>query len=272
MLHSRYGKLLVLACLLVAGMFIAAMRDDATGDAQSSTATTVVRTILTPFQSVVHSIRCCGHNTKLSMRTRGHLMRENKNLREEVVALSSENAQLREEHAENIRLQSLLELKKSYPTELLMTRIIALGASQWHQTCTIDRGWRDGVHKTDPIITQRRGVVGQVIDVGAGVSQVLLLTDQSCGVGAIVERSRATGICQGQTAGLCMNYIDKDADVRVGDLVVTSGIGQVYPKGLLLGRVMKVRNTNVLKSADIRPSVEFYKLEEAAVIIRKPEQ
>jgi rod shape-determining protein MreC len=271
MLHSRYGKLVVLVCLLVAGMVIAAQHNDAPDNTQPSTAAAIIRTVLSPFQSVVHSIRRCGYNTKLSMRTRGHLMRENKNLRQEVLTLSKENARLRGDHAENVRLRSLLEFKKSYPTELLTTQIIALGASQWHQTCTIDRGWRDGVRKTDPIVTPR-GVVGQVIDVGAGVSQVLLLTDPSCGVGAVLQRSGASGICQGQTADLCMNYINKDADVQVGDLVVTSGIGQVYPKDLVLGRVMKVRSTGVLKSADIRPSVEFDKLVEAAVIIHRPEQ
>jgi rod shape-determining protein MreC len=273
MLHSRFGKLLVLVCLLVAGMIIASQHNDAPGSGQSSTTARIVRTILSPFQSVTHSIGRSARDVKLNMRTRGRLMDENKNLRAETRALTKVNARLWEEHSENIRLRQLLELKNSYPSHLVATQIIARGASRWHDTCTIDRGWRDGVHKTDPVITPR-GVVGQVIDAGATVSQVILLTDQTCGVGAVVQRpeSRATGICQGQQTGdLSMNYIDKDADIRVGDIIVTSGIGQIYPKGLRLGRVIKIHRTAVLKSADIRPSVEFDKLEEAAVIIHKPE-
>jgi rod shape-determining protein MreC len=221
----------------------------------------------------MRGIQRSGHGAKERMRTRGQLMRENKTLRDEVLNMSRENARLREEHAENARLRSMLDFRTAWPTKLLMAQVIAKGASQWHDTCSIDRGWRNGVAKSDPVVTPR-GVVGQVIDVGPDVSQVLLLTDQSCGVGAIVQRSRVTGICQGQQTGsLSMDYVDKEADIKVGDLIVTSGIGRIYPKGLQLGRVTKIHNTSgYMKSADVRPSVEFDKLEEAAVVIRKSEQ
>ncbi|MDO8585978.1 MAG: rod shape-determining protein MreC [Armatimonadota bacterium] len=271
-MRSRYGRLIVLVLLLALGMLIAALHNRAVEDNRPSIVATTVRAVLSPFQSAVHSVVKTGHNAKRSVRGRSRVMRENDNLRIELKQLTKENARLREEHAENIRLRKLLEFKKSYPTQLLTAQVIAMRPSQWHNTCTIDRGWRDGVRKTDPVITAR-GVVGQVIDVGSNVSQVLLLTDQASGLGAIVERSRVTGICQGQQARtLVLNYLDKDADVKKDDLVVTSGIGQVYPKGLRLGRVVKLRGAGgYMKSAEIRPSVQFDQLEEVAVIVRKAE-
>jgi rod shape-determining protein MreC len=271
MLNSRYSRFVVLACLLALGMFLAALQNRAAGTDRPSTASTIIRTVLSPFQSAIHAMEQGAHGVRLGLRTRRQALRENTNLRKEVLALAQENAKLRGERAENERLRSLLEFKNNPPGKVLMARVIARGSSQWHDTCTIDRGWRDGVKKTDPVVTPR-GVVGQVIDVSPGVSQVLLLTDESCGVGAVLQRSRAAGICEGQQTGsLSMNYLNKDADVQVGDLVVTSGIGQVYPKDLDLGRVMKIHSTSgFMKSAEIRPSVEFDKLEEAAVIIREP--
>jgi len=272
-MRSRYGRLIVLALLLALGMLIAAWHNRSTEAGGSSVVATTVRAVLSPFQSAVHAIGRTGHNIRTALRPSRNVIGENHTLRAEVKQLSRENARLREEHAENVRLRELLELKQGYPTELLMAQVIAVGASQWHNTCTIDRGWRDGVRKTSTVVTPR-GVVGQVIDVGASVSQALLLTDESSGVGALVQRSRVTGICQGQQTGyLTLNYLDKDADAKVADLVVTSGAGEVYPKGLLLGRVVRIRGAGgYVKSADIRPSVQFDQLEEVAVIVRKAEQ
>lgn len=264
--------MVVLCCLLALGALIAALQKEPQPTTSSPTGI-VIRAILSPFQAAIHGVQSAGRSIKRNSRARHRVMRENDRLRKEVIFLTKESARLRGEHAENIRVKELLGFKETYPKKLIPSRIIGRGASQWAETCTIDRGWRHGVAKGDPLITPR-GVAGQVIDVGAGVSQALLLTDQSSGVGALVQRSRVTGICQGQQTGsLCMNYLSKDADIKVGDLIVTSGIGGMFPKDLVLGRVTKIRGASgFMKSADVRPSVEFDKLEEAFVVVRKREQ
>jgi rod shape-determining protein MreC len=273
MLHLRNGRFLILVGLLAVGMLLAALHQQADRRGQTFFVDSAIRTVLSPLQSAVHAVVGVGSGIEGSLRTRSRLQSENKRLRGEVLRLHAETAKLREEHAENLRLRSSLQFKKSYPGRLLSAQIIGRGASRWHQTITIDRGWRDGVHRADPVTTPR-GLVGQVMDLSAGVSQVLLLTDQSSGVGAVVQRSRVAGVCQGQhTSYLIMNYMDKDADIKVGDLIVSSGAGGIYPKGLPIGRVERVSRTGgFLKTAEIRPSVEAERLEEAFVIVGEENQ
>ncbi|MDO8683274.1 MAG: rod shape-determining protein MreC [Armatimonadota bacterium] len=258
-----------MACLLALGIFLAAAHNRAVEQNQSSAAEKVIRTILSPFQSAIHAVRGAGSGVSESMRTRGRLLRENKALRGKVSRLYMENARLREERKENQRLRIGLEFKKNYPMRLLSAQVIARGASRLHETCTIDRGSDDGVWQAYAVITPQ-GLVGQVLTSDAGVAEVLLLTDQSSGVGAIAQRSRVNGICQGQHTGyLVMNYLDKNADVKAGDMVVTSGVGKVYPKGIPIGCVTRIKRTDgFVKSAEIKPAVQFDRLEEAFVIIK----
>lgn len=233
---------------------------------------TVARAILSPFQSAVHSVQGFGGGIKGSLRSRSRLKDENKSLQEEVKRLSSENAQLREEHSENLRLRSCLSFKEQHsPMRLCAAQVIARGASAWHRTCTVDRGWRDGVKRAAPVVTPR-GLIGQILDAGPKQSLVLLLDDESSGIGAVVQRSRVTGVCQGQHNGyLIMNYIDKDADIKIGDLVVSSGMGGVYPKRFQIGRIVRIQPGDGLqKSAEIRPSVQLDQVEEAFVIVQEP--
>jgi rod shape-determining protein MreC len=271
MQHQRKSRFVVLGCLLALGMLLASFYNRDQEKGKPFIVVTVARAVFSPFQSAVHSVQGFGRGIKGSLRSRSGLQNENKSLQEEVKRLSTENAQLREEHSENLRLRSSLGFKKHYPARLCSAQVIARGASAWHRTCTVDRGWRDGVKRAAPVITPR-GLVGQVLDAGPKQSLVLLLDDESSGIGAVVQRSRVAGVCQGQHNGfLIMNYIDKDADVKIGDLVVSSGMGGIYPRGLQIGRIVRIQHGDGLqKSAEIRPSVQVDQVEEAFIIVKGP--
>ena len=267
----RSGRFIALICLLGLGILLATLHKRAVEQNQPFFADTAIRAILSPFQSATHSVVRAGPNLVRSLRSRGALLRQIKTLRKKTLVLEMENAKLREEHAENLRLRSCLEFKERSRQRLCAAQVIARGASQWHKTITINRGQRDGLRRASPIITPR-GLVGQVLEAGGGVSQVLLITDQSSGAGALVERSRVSGLCEGQHTGfLIMNYLDKSADINVGDIIVTSGAGGVYPKGIPIGRVTRITSSGeAMKCAEVRPSVDFDRLEEVLALAGKP--
>jgi len=267
----RNSKFIALICLLGLAVLLATLHKKAAEQNQSFFADSAIRAVLSPFQSAAHSLVTAGPNLANSLRTRGGLLRRIKDLRKKARDLEMENAKLREERAENIRLRSCLGFKERCEQRLCAAQVIARGASQWYKTITINRGRRNGVRRASPVITPR-GLVGQVLEAGWGVSQVLLLTDQSAGAGGIVERSRVSGVCEGQQAGsLLMNYLDKNADISVGDIIVTSGSGGVYPKGIPIGRVTKITPAGeAMKRAEVRPRVDFDRLEEVLVMIGKP--
>lgn len=268
MLHPRTGRLIALACLLALGMLLATLHNRAVEQEQPFAISRIIRAVLSPFQSSIHSVVRTGQGFKESVRSRKVLQQQNRMLRQEVLNLTRENAELREARAENERLRESLGFKKRYRGDLIAAQVISRGSSRWHDTITIDRGSRDGLQRADVVMTAR-GLVGQVTEVGNRTSQAMLLTDQLSGVGAVVQRSRVSGICRGKlTPNLVMDYIEKDDDIKVGDIVVTSGTGGVYPKGIVIGRVTKVTpSSGLMKSASITPSVKLKRVEEVFVLV-----
>ncbi|MBW3623688.1 MAG: rod shape-determining protein MreC [Armatimonadetes bacterium] len=169
----------------------------------------------------------------------------------------------------NEELSNLLQLKEQVPYTSVVARIIGEGDKSWAQTATIDRGTRDGIRPRHVVVT-KDGVAGQVTGViGPNSATVLYLTDPSSSVGVRVLRNRIPGVARGEGSDtLSLTYLDKTADVRVGDAIVTSGWGGIYPPGLFIGKVSSVR-TNVSgtgRTATIEPAVDFHRLEEALVL------
>jgi rod shape-determining protein MreC len=169
----------------------------------------------------------------------------------------------------NAHLSELLQLKGQLPFSSIVARVIGEGEKSWAQAATVDRGTQDGVSPKDVVVTEG-GVVGQVTSViGPSSATVLYLTDPSSSVGVRVLRSRITGVARGEGGDtLSLNYIDKGADVRNGDSIVTSGLGGIFPPGLYVGKVVDVRTniTGTGRTASIAPAVDFSRLEEALVL------
>ena len=165
-------------------------------------------------------------------------------------------------------LERLLDLRDRSKLNTIAAEIIAAGATPDFLTLTIDKGMRDGV-RADMAIIAPAGVVGRVVMASARAAKVQLLIDRNAAAGALVERSRAQGVVTGGgDARLRMDYVSEVADVIVGDLVVTSGIDGIYPKGYVIGQVESVEKSGTsYKTITVKPAVDFTSLEEVLVVL-----
>lgn len=210
-----------------------------------------------------------------------HLKRENELLRQQVRDLTWENNRLHEYVYENGRLLKLLKFKEHYAKRftLLGARVIARSPNNWYSTLTVDRGEFDGVKK-DQVVVSDAGVVGRIVSVGPHTAKVLLILDRDGAVGAMVQENRTLGIVEGSKDNLGllkMVHLPYDADLKRGQVVVTSGLGGVFPRGIPIGKVLKFEDegSGVDKYAIVKPFVDFDRLEELFIIteiheIREP--
>ena len=195
---------------------------------------------------------------------------ENAVLRESIgqleLQLQQQNALARRARS----LQHLLELRKSVELLTLSAQVIAVDATPWFRTFTVDRGTGDGVRQ-DLAVIAPNGVVGRVVGTpGPRASKVQLLIDRNAAAGALIERTRAAGVVTGVDGQslLRMDYVSNLEDVQIGDAVVTSGTDGIYPKGFIIGTVADVRRGDDLyKSILVAPVVEFAKLEDVLIVL-----
>lgn len=202
---------------------------------------------------------------------------ENRRLRERLRELETE-LQLRSFRAqESVRLRDLLALQQAVPLETLAAQVVSRDGVPWFRTLTLDKGERDGV-RLDAAVISATGVVGRVFAVGPAAARVQVLLDRDSGAAAIVERSRVSGVVSGQVSGaeagaedLALKYVPERADVVVGDVVVTSGLDRIYPKGLVIGRMRFVGEvTGLFRDVRVEPSARFASLEEVLVLKHAP--
>ena len=203
------------------------------------------------------------------------LREENRLLKQENIELDKkirDNSGLEEE---NYELRKMLDLvEKEASLKLQAVRIVAKNPSNWYSTITINKGEKDGIKKNQPVLTANKELIGQVYKVGFDWAEIITVLDPESGVGSMVERSRDTGITEGDSAlkfkGYCkLGYMSRMADIKEGDYVETSGLGGIYPKGLLIGTVVNVVEDNVsmTKSATVKPMVDFGNINEAFVLM-----
>ena len=198
---------------------------------------------------------------------------ENDALRENVADLRFRLQQERALAQRARGLEALLGLRRDVGFSTVSARVIAGDATPYFRTVTIDRGTGDGVHR-DSAVVSPDGVVGRVVsDPGPRAAMVQLLVDRSAAAGALIERTRAAGVVlgDGYPGVLRMEYVSNLEDVEPGDIVVTSGIDGIYPKGFVIGEVEVVhRGPGLYKTIHIRPKVGFSDLEDVLVIVREP--
>ncbi len=195
--------------------------------------------------------------------------RTNRALYEERNGLVRHLSEMRDLERENRRLRDLLEFKEKRDLKLLFAARIASGATAFERTIRIRRGTADGV-KREMAVLHPAGVVGQVVEASDRVSDVLLLSDLNSAVDGMILRSRARGIVRGAGFNeLRLEYLTKGDDVVVGDEVLTTGLDGIYPKGQLIGTVIKLEKDvkGTFTSARINPGVDFGRLEEVAVVL-----
>ena len=198
---------------------------------------------------------------------------QNKMLRNEVEQLRVQNLQASEAMAENERLRTLLGYRQmATQFDMVAARVIGRESATWSRMIVINRGRQDGVDVDMAVVTQS-GLVGHVVEAGWNSSKVQLILDPRSSVGTLVQRaeSRVAGIVQGDLDNLTMPQmvnIPKNADVVEGDVIVTSGFGGLYPKGLVVGLISSLQNDEggLLKIGIMEPAVDFQKLEDVMVI------
>ncbi len=193
--------------------------------------------------------------------------RKNGRLRQDLVRLQLENSATAELISENERLRTLLTFKKQNPPTATAAQIIAKSNSPASNTITINKGSDDGIEK-DMAVVAEDGVVGRVQTVLPGTAKVILLTDPGSTLAVRVQRNREEGLLEGKL-GLCaLKYVSFYADIQEGDLLVTSGLDGLFPKGLPVATVLRVtkREASAFQAVTARPIVNFSRLEEALVL------
>ncbi len=192
---------------------------------------------------------------------------ENDALKQELRALQVRLQQERAEAQRTDNLRQLLELRERANLDTTAAEVIAAAASPEFRTVTIDKGTGEGL-KADMAVISPAGVVGRVILPSGRASKVQLLIDRNAAAGALIERTRVQGVVEGFGDGsLRLAYVPGTADVRPGDLVVTSGIDGIYPKGFVIGTIDHVdRGNGGYHVITVRPAVDFTRLEEVLVV------
>jgi len=201
------------------------------------------------------------------------LRRENEALRDLANRLMIENVRLKEAEAENEMLRRLLQFRRANPHQEyraaeVIGRVIGRDPSSLLSYLTIDVGTEQGIELGMPAVTDE-GLVGRIAEVGFTSSKVLLIIDARSSVNALIQSSRASGVVEGVLGGgLVMRYISQDQSVSVGDVLLTSGLGGNFPKGLVIGQVVAVhqRDIEMFQQAQVRPTVDFNRLEKVLVI------
>ncbi len=226
--------------------------------------------LLTPVLGVVQAFTSPVSGFFDALGRTAAMAEENVALKTQLEKALSEATALREAGEENRQLRALLNFERDNPgREFLAGRIIANDPNGLIRSVVIDRGSEQGVQKGMVVVVDR-GMVGRVVVVYPRAARVLLTTDASSVVNGVVQRSRVQGVATGRADGsLALQYVDKDADVKEGDVVVSSGLGGGYPRGITLGTVKRVTNADqaFFKEVQLTPAATSGPLEIALVML-----
>jgi rod shape-determining protein MreC len=229
----------------------------------------VVARLFFPLQGGLDSLGERFTNLGRYFRDLETLRSQNEELQKLVDQLVIENVRLREAEVENITLRQQLGFKEATPDyQLVSAQVIGRDPSNLLGYITIDRGSDERIAVGMPVVTSQ-GLVGRVVETYPRSSRVLLITDTSSSVNALIQNSRATGVVQGKPGGgVVMRYIQQGEKVEVGDLVLTSGLGGNFPRRLVIGQVTTVRQKDIelFQEAEVKPTVEFGPLDMVMII------
>lgn len=200
------------------------------------------------------------------------LKEENELIRKRLAALSYENSLMKEAYLENDRLRQMLDFEKKSSFDLIPASIIVQNYQGFSHAILLAIGESDGVEAGMPVLASK-GLVGRVVDVSAHNSVVQVLDDINFRIGALIQRTRITGIAQNTDRNkLILNYVPITEDVKLGDVIITSGNSAIYPKGIEIGFVSKIEEppAALFKVIEITPSVNLNNLEESFIIRNQP--
>lgn len=223
----------------------------------------------TPVQTVVSRINRTAFGLWSTYQDWKNVRAENRRLRDEAQRLRVESLRVSEVDEENRRLRRLLQLKEALPLETISGEIIGREWGGWVRSLTVNRGRTSRVVRLTAVIGPD-GLIGRIVDVRGGSSVVQVLTDPASTVGAHVVRTRTPGIIEGEPRGtIRFKYMARDgAGMQVGDMVVTSGLGGLFPRGIPIGRIRSIddRGSALFHYAQIAPAVDFARIDEVLLL------
>jgi rod shape-determining protein MreC len=194
---------------------------------------------------------------------------EYKRLKEETDVLKARLVGLEEIVRENTRLENLLKFKRQLVYSSVVASVVGREPSYWNSTMIIDKGMADGIRQGMPVVNAL-GVVGKIAEVSHRTSKVILLTDPQFSIAALIQEPRENGLVSGTLQGVCrMKYIRDDAQIHVGDKVITSKLSSSFPEGLLIGEIISIKVDHQRPTVEclVQPSVAFSQIEEVLVIL-----
>ncbi|MHB8170639.1 MAG: rod shape-determining protein MreC [Thermincolia bacterium] len=233
----------------------------------------ILKDVMAPFQQGLMTITQKGHAAWETVFSWGEVQDENALLKNQVQDLRERVNQLEEMQLENLRLREALSYRDSKKSEMQLeaASVIAREPRNWFRSIIINKGSSDGIVKNMSVVTSQ-GLVGHVTAVSANTASVLLILDNTSAVGSLVmiQMNRIPGVLEGYDSSgyLKLKYLNRDANVRNNQKVITSGMGGIFPKGLPIGKVIDVKfaSDGLQKFAIVKPFVDFDRLEEVFVI------
>jgi len=226
----------------------------------------------TPFLRALHSISTSLASLRDNYIDLRQARREALSLKEEVNRLRWEKISLSEAKRENERLRRLLQLQENIPRSTIAARVIGKDPSNWFRSILIDKGARQRVDRNAAVLCPQ-GLVGRVIEVMERSSRVQLITDPNFAAGALIQRSRVGGIAVGEVGPTCrLKFLPQDAEIQVGDLVLTSGLGGLTPKGIPIGTIAAIdkKKDALYQEAQVLPRVDLFRIEEVLILAERP--
>jgi rod shape-determining protein MreC len=266
----RYRNLIVLVGVLFAQILGLAVQVKRTSDNEPTRLIRVwVVGAVTPFEKVLLWAQTSTVNVWRDYFYLRGLRAENRDLKQQIERLSLDRVRMTQDADQARRLQALLAFKEQFISQTMAAQVIGTSGSDSSRAPYIDKGEKDGIRPDMAVITAD-GIVGKVWHVYSNSSQVLLINDQSSGVGAILEKSRTHGIVSGTAAGeVVLERVMGDETVPVGEQVLTTGGDHIFPKGLLVGSVTKVApGSDLFLKIHVRPAADLSKLEEVLVVTK----
>lgn len=262
---------IVLAIVTVAILILMAVSTITTD--RANPAGDAVGTVMSPVQRVFRSIGDATGNFFSRFRSNSSYREENEQLSARVAQLEEETRELNALRNENERLRGLLSLEETHSGyDMVGARVIAKDPGAWYSAFKIDKGAADGIKKNDVVMTDA-GLVGYVYEVGTTWSNVVSVIDSRSAAGCVIERTGDTAVVEGSVElmneGTChLLYLSREAGVAVGDFVETSGLGGIYPEGLLIGKIktLSVDSQGLYYEAVVEPTVDFERISEVMVI------
>ena len=193
--------------------------------------------------------------------------KENVDLKKQLADIERIKSRARELEFENSRLKKLVNFTRSVEYTFVAAQVIARDPSPWFKTIMVDKGEKDGLSKGLPVVVSE-GVVGHVIKVAPKYSRILLITDRNSAVDSLVQNSRVRGIVKGDSSKKCFfRYALRKEKIQIGEVIISSGFDQIFPKGLKVGEVIEVKKepSQLFQKIIIKTCVDFDKLEEVLI-------